>query len=588
MKFIVRLLAVVGALSILAAITLIGIFMLSRLSAPGVPGKVILEVNLERGMIENVPDDPIARAFTADTVMVRDIVEGLERGANDNRVVGLVARLGNSSMGMAQVQEVRDAIQSFRSKNKFAVAFSETFGEFSPGNNSYYLATAFDEIRLQPSGDIGLTGIMLEGQFIRGTLDKLGVKPNMDHRYEYKNAMNTFTETKFTPPHREAMEKIMLSWYTQVVRAIAQARNLTEDQVKTVINKGPLLGKEALDAKLVDNLAYRDEVYADVKKRGGAGVQLLFLDKYLERAGRPHDSGKTIALIYGVGGVHRGSSGFDPIFGDVSMGSDTVAGAFRSAIDDSNVKAIIFRVDSPGGSAVASDTIWRETVRAKEAGKPVIVSMGDVAGSGGYWVAMAADKIIAQPGTITGSIGVLGGKMVTTGVWDKIGISYDEVHAGDNARFWSSTHDYSEGEWQRLQAFLDRIYADFTTKVSEGRKLQKDKVLQIAKGRIWSGEDAKNLGLVDELGGFPVAIKLAKEAASIPEAEAIRLQVFPLKKTTYDLLFGEKPDNSDRVGITDSLVRAIRLIQPVARQIRSISSASDRGVASMPDIYFSR
>ena len=583
-KFIVRLLAVIGALSILAVIFVIGFVMLSRLSTPTVPGKTIIELDLDRNLVEDVPDDAIAKAMTSDLTIVRDIVEGLERAGNDDRVAGVIAQLGNARMGMAQVQEIRDAIISFRAKNKFAVAFAETFGESGPGTGSYYLATAFDEIRLQPSGDIGLTGIMLEGQFMKGTLDKLGVTPRMDHRKEYKNAMNTYTEKKFTIYHREAMEKLMNSWFSQMVRGIAEGRKMTEAEVKNLIDKAPFLGPEALAAKLVDSLDYRDAVYADVKKRAGSGAQLLYLDKYLSRAGRANESGKTIALIYGVGAVHRGNSGFDPVFGDVSMGSDTVAGAFRAAIENKNVKAIIFRVDSPGGSPVASDVIWRETVRAREAGKPVIVSMGDVAGSGGYWVAMSCDKIVAQPGTITGSIGVLGGKMLTNGLWDKVGLSWDEVHAGANATMYSSTNDYTPAGWARFEATLDRIYSDFTTKVSEGRKLSKEKVMEIAKGRIWSGEDAKERGLVDELGGFPVAIRLAKEAGGIQSGESIRLQVYPEKKSTFDVLFGERPDNSERTQMTDALVKALRTIQPIARQVREAGGAQPRGIVEMPEI----
>ena len=583
-KFIVRLLAVIGALSILAVIFVIGFVMLSRLSTPTVPGKTIIELDLDRNLVEDVPDDAIAKAMTSDLTIVRDIVEGLERAGNDDRVAGVIAQLGNARMGMAQVQEIRDAIISFRAKNKFAVAFAETFGESGPGTGSYYLATAFDEIRLQPSGDIGLTGIMLEGQFMKGTLDKLGVTPRMDHRKEYKNAMNTYTEKKFTIYHREAMEKLMNSWFSQMVRGIAEGRKMTEAEVKNLIDKAPFLGPEALAAKLVDSLDYRDAVYADVKKRAGSGAQLLYLDKYLSRAGRANESGKTIALIYGVGAVHRGNSGFDPVFGDVSMGSDTVAGAFRAAIENKNVKAIIFRVDSPGGSPVASDVIWRETVRAREAGKPVIVSMGDVAGSGGYWVAMSCDKIVAQPGTITGSIGVLGGKMLTNGLWDKVGLSWDEVHAGANATMYSSTNDYTPAGWARFEATLDRIYSDFTTKVSEGRKLPKEKVMEIAKGRIWSGEDAKERGLVDELGGFPVAIRLAKEAGGIQSGESIRLQVYPEKKSTFDVLFGERPDNSERTQMTDALVKALRTIQPIARQVREAGGAQPRGIVEMPEI----
>jgi protease-4 len=365
------------------------------------------------------------------------------------------------------------------------------------------------------------------------------------------------------------------------VRGIAEGRRIPEDQVRALVDRGPFLGQEAVDAKLVDGVAYRDDVYSRVKQKAGPGAQLLYLGKYLQRAGRLHHSGKTIALIYGVGGVQRGRSGFDPVFGGVSMGSDTVTAAFRAAIENPDVKAILFRIDSPGGSYVASDAIWRETVHARRAGKPVIASMGYVAGSGGYFIAMAADKIVAQPGSVTGSIGVLGGKMLTNGFWQKLGVSFDEVHTGKNATMWNSSSDFTPAEWARFQAWLDRVYDDFTSKVADGRHLPKQRVLEIAKGRVWTGEDAKQLGLVDELGGFPVALALARKAARIPDTEDVRLEVFPKKKTTFeafmDRLSGETPDSSER-----TLVRALEVIQPLARQLQAVYGT--RGVLEMPKV----
>jgi len=315
----------------------------------------------------------------------------------------------------------------------------------------------------------------------------------------------------------------------------------------------------------VDGLAYRAEVHDTLKQQAGTGAEFLSWEAYLDRAGRPHQSGKTIALIYGVGGVRRGKSGFDPLFAEPAMGSDTVTAAFRAAIEDRDVKAILFRIDSPGGSYVASDTIWRETVRARKAGKPVIASMGDVAGSGGYFVAMAADRIVAQPGTITGSIGVLGGKMYTAGLWEKLGISWDEAHVGRNARMWSGAWDYSPEEWARGEAMLDRIYTDFTSKVAEGRRLPKEQVLKIARGRIWTGEDARTLGLVDELGGFPLALRLAKKAAKIPEAEEVNLRVYPEKRGTLELLI-------DRLTNLDATTPLLRLLQPVVSRLAPLAA----------------
>jgi protease-4 len=581
-RIIVRFLTVVGALTVLVFVLGLVAGIAARIARGGGPSPAVLEANFETPLAEYVPDDPVARALFGERPSLRDVLDALTRASEDRRVKGLIARVGAAPLGMAQVQELRDAIRRFREHKKFAVAFAETFGEFGPGGNAYYLATAFDEIWLQPSGDVGLTGVLAEAFFLRGTLDKLGITPRLDHRYEYKNAMNIFTERKFTPAHREATERVVKSFASQMLRGIAEGRRMSEEQVRALVDRGPLLGPEALNAKLVDGLAYREQVYDKVKERAGKGAKVIPLMEYLQRAGRPHTRGRTIALIYGVGGVQRGKSGFDPVFGELVMGSDTVASAFRQAIEDKEVRAILFRIDSPGGSYVASDTIWQETVRARKAGKPVIASMGNVAGSGGYFVAMAADKIVAQPGTITGSIGVLGGKMLTTGFWQKLGITWDEVHEGANATFWTGTSDYTPAQWARFQAWLDRIYDDFTSKVAEGRRLPKQRVLEIAKGRIWTGEDAKALGLVDELGGFDVALRLAKQAAGIPEKEEVRLKLFPPRKSLLEVIMerltGREPQEEE-AGMV-ALRRALELVQPFARRVRMLDAA--RAPLAMP------
>jgi len=309
-KFIVRSLAVLGLIYLLTVFATV-LLILNRKG--NVPSKTVLEANFEQPMMEDVPENTTAKLALTDRVILRDVVDAIDRAADDDHVKGMVARIGAVPMGMAQTQELREAVQRFRAKKKFAIAFSETFGEFGPGNGSYYLATAFDQIYLQPSGDVGLTGVMLETPFIKGTLDKLGMRFHGDHRYEYKNALNTFTETQYTAPHKEAMAKVMNSWFGQLKDGICTARHLAPDQFQALIDRGPFLGKEALDAKLVDGLAYRDEVYDQAKKKAGDDAEFLYLDKYLDRAGRPHKKGKTIALIYGAGGVARGKSDFNAV-----------------------------------------------------------------------------------------------------------------------------------------------------------------------------------------------------------------------------------------------------------------------------------
>lgn len=585
-KMIVRFLAILGALWLIGMI----ITLVFVIGAKGkVPSKTILEVDLEQSFPESIPDTPSARFTLSERMTLRDVVDAIDRGVDDDRVLGMVARIGVAPMGLAQVQEIREAVIRFRAHKKFAVAYSETFGEFGPGNSAYYLATAFDQIYLQPSGDVGLTGIIMESPFIKDTLSKLGMSFHGDHRYEYKAALNFYTESKYTAAHKEEMTAIMNSWFDQIKDGVCQARGIDVDRFGAVVDAGPYLGKEAVDAKLVDGVAYRDEVYDKVKNRAGSGAELLYLDKYLDRAGGPHQHGKKIALIFGVGSVTRGKSDYDPVEGQQTMGSETVAGAIRAAANDANVKAILFRVDSPGGSYVASDTIWREVVNARKAGKPVIVSMGDLAGSGGYFVAMAADKIVAQPGTITASIGVLGGKMLTSGLWDKVGLSWDEVHQGDKATMFTGTQDYTPAEWARFEAWLDRVYVDFTSKAADGRKLPKEKVLEIAKGRIWSGQDAKNLGLVDELGGYDTALRLAKKAAGIPDGEDVKVVVYPAPKNWLDALLQRRnADNSDKEGASQTIIRVLQDVQPIVRQLHEVGITGQErdqdDVLKMPEL----
>ncbi len=579
-KMILVILAIFGLLSIMAVAVIAVIGMFSYMAKPGVPSNTILEANFEKPTIEVIPDDPLAELMLKGHLQIRDVVEALDRAATDKRVKALVAKIGAGGMGMAHTQEIRDAVMRFRASGKPAYAWAETFGELGPGNGGYYLATAFDEIYLQPSGDIGLTGLMYESMFIRGTFDKLGIEPRMDQRYEYKNAMNMYTERSYTDAHREAMETILESTFGQLVRGIAEKTGISEEEARELINRGPFLGAEALEAGLVDGLKYRDEVYDMVREEVGGRGKLLYLNKYLERAGRPHNRGETIALIHGYGAVMRGPSGYSPIDGSVIMGSDCVSAAFREAIDDDRVKAIIFRVDSPGGSYVASDTIWRETVRAREAGKPVIVTMGNVAGSGGYFVAMSADKIVAQPGTITASIGVFGGKVLTSGMWEKLGISWDDVQSSANSALWTGTHDYSRSGYARLQAMLDRIYEDFTQKVADGREVPLEEVLEIARGRIWSGEDAKELGLVDELGGYDTALRLAREAIGLePEAD-VRLKVLPRKRSAMERFFGEEPESSE-AAVLQGVARTLEAIEPAARLLRQLELTTQPQPLSM-------
>jgi len=579
-----KLFTIVGAITCaLLALTCVTASM-KCMTGEGVPRKVVLELHLEREIAET-SNDPIAKVLGREPPTVLSIVTALEKARTDDRVVGLVAYVGEAGHGMARTQELRDAITRFRDSGKFAIAYAETFGELSPGNQGYYLATAFDEVWLQPTGGVGLTGLRAESMFVKGTLDLLEIQPRGDHRREYKNAFNMFTQTAFTEAHREAAKGVIDDVFGQVVRDVADRRGLAEDEVRALVDRGPFLGPEALEAKLVDGLAYHDEVLAKVKERAD-GAELLYLEKYRERAGAAWEKGRSkIALVYGVGGVARGESQQNPLTGDQTMGASTVAGALRAAIMDDDVKAIVFRVDSPGGSAVASDTIWREVDRAKKAGKPVIVSMGNVAGSGGYYVACSADKIVAHPATITGSIGVFGGKPVLEKAWNKIGVTWDHVETSKNAGMFSDITDYDPEEWARLQAWLDWVYTDFKRRVGEGRGLDDAAVENVARGRIWSGERAKEIGLVDELGGFATALALAKSAAGIDEDEDVELAVYPRPRGMVEQFLGEGPDSSEsqhqaaQVQVETDLAR----LRPLVRQL-GVLTDPEQGVLGMTPI----
>jgi protease-4 len=539
-----KILITVGGITVVVLLVVAGLLVYFWVAGKAIPKKTILEADFEKNYVEYIPEDRLGTLVMRKAPLIRDVVAALNRASEDPKVRMLVAKVGASKMKLAKIQEIRDAVIKFRQKGKKAIAYAETLGEFGPGNVAYYLATSFDRIYLQPSGDIGLTGLSMKTPFLKDLLKKVGVEPRLAHRKEYKSAAYTFTEKKYIEPHREADRAVLESMISQIVDGIAGSRELSREAVVSLIDRGPFSAREALQEKLVDGLAYRDQVYEEAKKEAGKGSDILLLSEYLKRAGSPYSGKKKIALICGVGQIIRGKSRYTPL-GRHIMGSETVAQAFRQAVKDKSVKAIVFRINSPGGSYVASDVVWRETVRAKQEGKPVIASMSDVAGSGGYFVAMEADKIIAHPGTITGSIGVVSGKMVTSEFWNKIGVHWGELFTNENADLWSSTGNYSSEQWEQIQSWLDNVYEDFVTKVAQGRNLDIEKVREIAKGRIWSGQTAKELGLVDELGGLEQALRAAKAAAKIPKDEKVGIKVFPAKRPLWKRLLYRRPKSSD-------------------------------------------
>ncbi|HEX3963627.1 MAG TPA: signal peptide peptidase SppA [Trebonia sp.] len=497
-------------------------------------GPLILELDLTEAITEGPPSDPIAAVLSMRALRMADTLEALRRAALDDRVKVLVVKVGGSRIGLARTQELREAILDFRAAGKPAIAWAETFGEFTRGNLPYYLATAFDTIWLQPTGALGLTGPAIEQVFLHDALAKVGVDFQSAKRHEYKSAADQFTEAGFTGPAREDVERLIGSVAEQLAAGIAAARGKTAEQARELFARGPFLAQQALDEGLVDALGYRDEVYDAARKKAGPDATLLYLQRY-QRAhslagvqrgvARRFQHGlheRYVALVYAQGAIRSGRSGRGPGSGS-GIGSDTIGAALRAAAADERARAVVLRVNSPGGSATASDVIWREVVRVRGAGKPVIVSMGDVAASGGYFISAPADVIVTQPGTITGSIGVILGKPVLRDLFGRAGVHSEVIAEGGSADMFSLARPFSEDEWDRINQWLDAIYADFTRKVSEGRRLPLDRVDELARGRVWTGTDAVANGLADEAGGLRDALSIARRRAGLPADAPVRV-----------------------------------------------------------------
>jgi protease-4 len=501
-------------------------------------GPLILELDLTDGIAEGPPADPLSALLTMRRTRLQDLLDGLRRAAADDRVRVLVVKVGGSRIGLAKVQELRAAIGDFRQSGKLTVAWSESFGDFVHGNVPYYLASGFDRIYLQPSGTLGLTGVAVEQVFLHGALEKLGIDFQAAKRYEYKSAPEQFTESGFTGPSREAAARLAESVTEQLIGAIAAGRRLPVAKVTDLVARGPFLAPEALAEGLVDGLMYRDEVYDQVRKEAGSHATLLYLQRYQRthalsdlprRVGNsvqgmaPGQHERFVATVYAHGAIRHGRSGRGG-----GMGSDTVAAALRAAGADEGARAVVLRVNSPGGSYTASDVIWREVVRLRAAGKPVIVSMGDVAASGGYFISAPADVIVVQPGTITGSIGVFMGKPVLRELFGRAGVTTDSITDGAGAAratMFSSSRPFSEAEWARINEWLDAVYEDFTEKVASGRRLPAERVHELARGRVWTGADAIANGLADEVGGLREAVAIARKRAGLPVDAPVR--IFP-------------------------------------------------------------
>ena len=453
---------------------------------------------------------------------MRDVTKTLRIAKRDPDVAGVLIRIGSSDYGVGRLQEIRDAVMNFKAAGKRTICYAHNYS-----TGSYIVASACDQIILHPSGEVRLIGLRSESSFYKETLDKLGIRANLEHIGDYKSASDLFTRERMSDAHREVQNSILDDLYSQVCDSIAADRNLTQDQIKEQIDQGPFTAKQAVENGVVDRLAYRDELEAIIEKLTGKTYSLVKAKAYLNTEIYQPDWEvplPKIAIIEAHGTMVTGDSFSDPFTGTHAMGSSTIARAIRSVREDPSIKAVVLRIDSGGGLVIAADIIWRELTHLKEA-KPLIVSMGDVAGSGGYYIAVPAHVIIAEPGTITGSIGVIGGKYSLKGLYDKIGVHKEIIKRGKHADFYTDYGDYPPEERTIVRQQIAEIYDDFVMKVAEARDMTKEEVDHIARGRIWTGKQALENGLVDELGGLNLALSVAQKKAGLEkrDVELVRL-----------------------------------------------------------------
>ncbi len=503
---------------------------------PAVPSSSTLVLRVGGSLTEVAPADVVGYLRGVRTPTVRSIVDNLKKAKVDSRVRAVMLKpTGFDSPFWGKVQEIRDAIVDYRRSGKPIYAYLE-YG----GDREYYLATACDKVFLMPSSPLDLNGLATYELFLRGTLDKVGAYPDLHHIGDYKTATNMFTEKGYTPAHKEMDESLNRDLYEQIVRGVADARKKSEADVRQLIDQGPFLPEDALHAGLVDDVAYEDQV--DEKLRGGRSItenRKIDGDDYarvsLSSVGL--NRGPRIAVIYAAGTITSGRSGYDPVNGPV-LGSETLIDYVREVRRDAGIRAIVLRIDSPGGSAVASDAVWRELMIARQerADRPIVASMSDLAASGGYYIALPAQVIVAQPSTLTGSIGIFGGKIVTGGLYEKLGAHMEASSIGKNAEIESPVRPFNPDELAKLREQLQSFYDQFVEKVAESRHSTPEKIDAIAQGRVWTGRQGKQNGLVDSLGGLDEAVLIAKQRAKIPAGSGVELIVYPPRKSFYELV----------------------------------------------------
>lgn len=555
------------------------------LSSKSLAQNSVLTLTLNGSYVEHADSEGFKAFVLGKEASLYNLTRAIFQAAQDEKIKGLVVRLESPTLGTAQAQELREALLAFRQTGKPSWCYADTFGEFSSGTGLYYLATACQEIWLQPLGTVNLTGLTMEIPFAKDALEKLDVKPEIAQRKEYKSYVEMFTRDSFSDANREALQAITDSILSQLVEGIARERHIPHDQVRLLINNGPYLTQESRTIKLIDRIDSRQALIPAVRKKLGQDIALIGIGTYLNTF--PSEvKGHKVALIFGSGTIHRDEG--TSLLEEVALSSNATYSAFQLAIEDKDVKAIVYRINSGGGSPVASETIYNIISYAKEhAKKPVIISMSDAAASGGYWIAVAGSKIVAQPATLTGSIGVFGGKFLLAGLFEKLGIKWGHISSSENATMWNFNEPFTPAQWIKLNALMDHIYEEFTGRVAKGRHMTAQQVEKIARGRVWTGEQALALGLVDQLGGLRTALKLAKKEAGL--AVDAGVQVYPPSKTFFEsivsLLEGEEEESFHELGIFGTVLRPLRKINAFITFFLSSQERLYAPLSTVPPLY---
>lgn len=499
---------------------------------PHIPEHSILQVNLSGEIVDNDMS-----AFSK-KLNIRELWVQIKRAKIDPRIEGLFLKISFLQTGFAKIEDLGRIIKDFKESGKPVHAFIE-----GAGSRGYYLATFADKVYVFKGGELFLTGLASEAMFLKNTFDKLGVEADVFHIGEYKTAANIFTQDHMTPAHKESIEKLLEDIYQSVLEGIATNRNIPLETVKSIFEQSPYNNQIYLEHKMIDGILYEDEVLKTPK--GGEEPVLISYNLYKQTTSPPaFDGMQKIAVIFAQGEIHRGHSGGKSIFGGEVLGSETVAAQLKSARKNRFVKAVVLRLDSPGGSALASDVIRREAeLLAKE--KPLVISMADLAASGGYWISMSSGKVMALPQTITGSIGVVGGKFVLKGLYDKVGVTKEMVKTSKFAGMFTDYRKFNEEEREKLMGIMQYLYQSFLEVVASSRNMTVEDVDKIGRGRVWAGNTALELKLVDQLGGLEDAVKEAKKMAKIPAGQGTGIRIYPRKKTTLDVIMDFLNTSSD-------------------------------------------